>query len=581
MVHNNISEDFTSPFTDGEYGDGIKPYTLFELDIMKVLCEIKNKVNWYQKIKSDEIRDKWIKELSSKFSETVIKYAIDELIFYIDNSPEGKLLPGPVDRTYVSDSIIPTNLQEDLINHVSKLENVPEKELDWHPGSKKQVLDLVHPSLFPVVFGETRVITDNIEPGEVLNWKSVMGTGSIDNVKFKPKIESSGEFRYYNDFSLDDSYYSFKYQWLPTEIEIFSNGKAKILSYINNLHPDIHKELYTTLEKIFERIIPLINCTLTDSTSSKLDDHCERIGPSDYFNESFDEYAKRICISEGKLSDDQKKELETTGDIKDFKLEYDYRNKIYDRYDKEKIVEPPKDIVFDPSRILDGQKQINLNNTRLQVIVKLANIILTPDNPKYEGGVWHVEGMQNENIVSSSIYYYDQENISESQLDFRVSISEPDYEQDDIKGVLNTYGLVDDCALVQNIGHINTLKNRCITFPNIYQHKVQPFELLDKTKPGFRKILCFFLVDPSKRIISTAIVPPQQKSWFEIELKKSENKNNKLPFEIPHLISKKLGWPMSLDTAKSHREKLMEERKVFFSVETEEIFERPFSLCEH
>ncbi|OMJ27089.1 hypothetical protein AYI69_g3489 [Smittium culicis] len=305
MVHNNISEDFTSPFTDGEYGDGIKPYTLFELDIMKVLCEIKNKVNWYQKIKSDEIRDKWIKELSSKFSETVIKYAIDELIFYIDNSPEGKLLPGPVDRTYVSDSIIPTNLQEDLINHVSKLENVPEKELDWHPGSKKQVLDLVYPSLFPVVFGETRVITDNIEPGEVLNWKSVMGTGSIDNVKFKPKIESSGEFRYYSDFSLDDSYYSFKYQWLPTEIEINSNGKAKILSYINNLHPDIHKELYTTLEKIFERIIPLINCTLTDSTSSKLDDRCERIGPSDYFNESFDEYAKRICISEGKLSDDQ------------------------------------------------------------------------------------------------------------------------------------------------------------------------------------------------------------------------------------------------------------------------------------
>ncbi|OMJ14951.1 hypothetical protein AYI69_g7474 [Smittium culicis] len=479
MVYNNISEDFTSPFTDGEYGDGIKPYTLFELDIMKVLCEIKNKVNWYQKIKSNEIRDKWIKELSSQFSETVIKYAIDELIFYIDNSAEGKFLPGPVDITY--------------------LENIPEKELDWHPGSKKQVLDLVHPSLFPVVFEETRVIADNIEPGEVLNWKSVMGTGSIDNVKFKPKIELSGEFRYYNGFSLDESYYSFKYQWLPTEIEINSNEK----------------------------------------------------------------------------------ELETIGDIKDFKLEYGYRNKIYDRYDKEKIFEPAKDIIFDPSRILGGQKQINLNNTRLQVIVKLANTILAPDNPKYEGGVWHVEGMKNENIGSSYIYYYDQENISESQLDFRVSISEPDYEQDDIKGVLNTYGLIDDCALVQNIGHINTLKNKCITFPNIYQHKVQPFELLDKTKPGFRKILCFFLVDPSKRIISTAIVPPQQKSWFEIELNKSENKNNKLPFEISHLNSKELGWPMSLDTAKSHREKLMEERKVFFSVETEEIFERPFSLCEH
>jgi hypothetical protein len=28
----------------------------------------------------------------------------------------------------------------------------------------------------------------------------------------------------------------------------------------------------------------------------------------------------------------------------------------------------------------------------LQVIVKLANIHLTPEKPKYEGGTWHVEG---------------------------------------------------------------------------------------------------------------------------------------------------------------------------------------------
>ena len=28
----------------------------------------------------------------------------------------------------------------------------------------------------------------------------------------------------------------------------------------------------------------------------------------------------------------------------------------------------------------------------LQVIVKLANIELTPEKPRYEGGSWHVEG---------------------------------------------------------------------------------------------------------------------------------------------------------------------------------------------
>lgn len=31
-------------------------------------------------------------------------------------------------------------------------------------------------------------------------------------------------------------------------------------------------------------------------------------------------------------------------------------------------------------------------NSGLQVIVKLANIELVPESPRYEGGTWHVEG---------------------------------------------------------------------------------------------------------------------------------------------------------------------------------------------
>jgi hypothetical protein len=30
---------------------------------------------------------------------------------------------------------------------------------------------------------------------------------------------------------------------------------------------------------------------------------------------------------------------------------------------------------------------------KLQVIVKLANIVLTPNKPAYAGGKWHVEGI--------------------------------------------------------------------------------------------------------------------------------------------------------------------------------------------
>lgn len=41
----------------------------------------------------------------------------------------------------------------------------------------------------------------------------------------------------------------------------------------------------------------------------------------------------------------------------------------------------------------------------LQVIVKLANIELTPEKPNYEGGTWHVEGqmVRTSNIITSTI----------------------------------------------------------------------------------------------------------------------------------------------------------------------------------
>jgi Protein of unknown function (DUF4246) len=38
-----------------------------------------------------------------------------------------------------------------------------------------------------------------------------------------------------------------------------------------------------------------------------------------------------------------------------------------------------------------------------------AAIHLTPEKPEYAGGAWHVEGMMNERIVSTGIYYYERE----------------------------------------------------------------------------------------------------------------------------------------------------------------------------
>lgn len=47
---------------------------------------------------------------------------------------------------------------------------------------------------------------------------------------------------------------------------------------------------------------------------------------------------------------------------------------------------------FKPSRVAELDLAGEFGTRGLQVIVKLANIELTPEKPNYAGGSWHVEG---------------------------------------------------------------------------------------------------------------------------------------------------------------------------------------------
>ena len=57
-----------------------------------------------------------------------------------------------------SDSAIPYALKEELKAAVQPLEDVPNEQKDWHPGSGDKVLDLVHPSLYPLMYGKSRIL---------------------------------------------------------------------------------------------------------------------------------------------------------------------------------------------------------------------------------------------------------------------------------------------------------------------------------------------------------------------------------------------------------------------------------------
>ena len=64
------------------------------------------------------------------------------------------------------------------------------------------------------------------------------------------------------------------------------------------------------------------------------------------------------------------------------------------------LVQPEPKIPFDSvaydngltKSALDLKEEYGKKGRPLQIIVKLANIELTPEKPEYPGGVWHVEG---------------------------------------------------------------------------------------------------------------------------------------------------------------------------------------------
>lgn len=129
----------------------------------------------------------------------------------------------------------------------------------------------------------------------------------------------------------------------------------------------------------------------------------------------------------------------------------------------------------------------------------------------------------------------------------------------------------------QNLGSVTTPQGRLLAFPNTLQHKVEPFELVDKTRPGHRRFLVLWLVDPHYRICSTRNVPPQQESWWdgtEVRPKSGTDAS-----EATTLTGEVADGRMSLEEAKELRLKLMAERTR--NQEHMEDSSEQYNFCEH
>jgi hypothetical protein len=309
-----------------------------------------------------------------------------------------------------SDITITEDIKLALQAAVEPLENIDENDKDYDPGSGGQVVNLVDPSLFALAYSRSQVLPDRVIGLD--DYLSHSGRAKVLEVKWEEhdpfSVINNGRTRTKREFldlftaySLDYQWlpcefldlftaYSLDYQWLPCEIKFGDTTEGcRIASYINNLRPDHHRPLYDTLERIITSAIPLWNVSLTPLRTERLHRRnrikFERI-----------EYLP---------SSDSLREVLELGSLSDFEDIYD---RLWER-EKSRPVKPPDtgplSLWLDRLR---SENPIDLRTTfrarGLQVIVKLANIELAPEKPRYTGTPWQFQGLLVSLISSNSFF---------------------------------------------------------------------------------------------------------------------------------------------------------------------------------
>ncbi|KAL1840395.1 hypothetical protein VTJ49DRAFT_521 [Mycothermus thermophilus] len=652
-----------------------------EVFMMILMDRLTEKPNWHEKVFNDEIVAKWRQEavnmpeediyneivgperhvpkpVRTRFmTEKVFDYCIEELrckaeyfketglTFTLNSSRASASFSDDVNTVVKSDTLVDEELRRGFIAAFEKLRAEQGDNPDWHPGTDDMVQDLVHPSLYPFVYGKS-----NFFQQEVVGVEDAIDKWSGKGKPIEPHpIETSylpddDVMFHMNRNEVPEDYWSQRYQWLPANLAFQEDGTVRFTSYINNLHPKKHADTYRLIEKLIDIAIPAWEsvCSVraiidgTNEDQQRLDypppiDH----GEEDQYFEPFDpETLAAIEAKDGPyeaqwgmdpeyLMDD---EVEAEMEDEEAKMERK-RQRIKWRELRDPILMETKEWRPMKFTILQRLRE-KFKDTGLQVIVKMASIELTPEKPTFPAGGWHIEGMMNEHIVATALYYIDSENITDSHLSFRMATNP---EQEELQGQVgqDLYELYERLCgtrlgsnkteTVQVYGSVATSQGRFLAFPNVFQHRVSSFRLTDPTKPGHRRFIALWLIDPTQRIISTANVPPQRFDWwceaafgvgasanpgefppdmFRLLLeeggaaeavKPSEgllrSLKAKLPAELRDMIRSAGPVPpeglMTAEEAREHRERLMGERSGFTKVQEEVEWAGMYSFCEH
>lgn len=126
------------------------------------------------------------------------------------------------------------------------------------------------------------------------------------------------------------------------------------------------------------------------------------------------------------------------------------------------------------------------------------------------------------------------------------------------------YGAKHGDPAIQTMGNVNLIEGRLVVWPNTFQTHILPFSLDDRFQPGHCRVLTLHLIDPNRRIMSTAAVPCQRRDWWANEIRTSVPELWRLPREVFSSILEAVGdYPISMEEGLRLRNEFRAERQAF------------------
>lgn len=122
-----------------------------------------------------------------------------------------------------------TRLKNDLLLTINRMRH--QEIIDWHPNSNEMVRDIIHPSMYCYVKGQ-----------------------SILKTYGRPQPSADEKSRY---------------QWLPSVVTVDMMGRARVETYINNLNTERYPEFVPLIEELFTSYIPDLEHVMKKSLTNR------------------------------------------------------------------------------------------------------------------------------------------------------------------------------------------------------------------------------------------------------------------------------------------------------------------------